>query len=223
MSSQYNKKPISEQVYEKLKIDILNNKLKPGEKLVETDIAEEFDVSRTPIREALKQLEQDGLVTYFPRRGSMVSEISIEDALDLYEVREYLEGLSVKLVCMNVSRTEIKKFEEIVLEMEEKIEKKDYEELYKLHSDWTETIIKLTNNKYLKEQMIVLFENLDRLRSISLYNIDHTTAAYIETKDILQAIIDGDELESERLARLHVRNARERFIANIKANQKHNI
>lgn len=223
MESEYNKKPMSERVYDKLKIDILNNKLKPGEKLIETDIAEEFDVSRTPIREALKQLEQDGLITYFPQRGSVVSEISIEDALELYEVREYLEGLSIKLICLNVNRKEIKKFEEIILEMEESIGKKDYEKLYKLHSDWTETIIQLTVNKYLKTQMIGLFENLERLRRISLYNIKHTTVAYEETRDILQAIIDGDELESERLARLHVRNARKRFIANINENRKDNI
>lgn len=220
MDSEHNKKTISGQVYEKLKIDILNNILKPGEKLVESEIAEECEVSRTPVREALKLLEQDGLVTYFPRRGSIVSEISVNDALELYEVREYLEGLAIKLICLNLNRKDIKKFEEIVFEMEKSIKEKNYENLYKLHSNWTETIIDLTKNKYLKDQMIVLFEKLDRLRRISLYNNKHTSEAYEETRDILQAIIDGDELESEKLARQHVKNAKERFIANIRENQK---
>lgn len=219
MSGKDHRKSMSEKVYEKLKLDILNNKLKPGHKLIEMDISEELKVSRTPIREALKSLEQDGLVTNFPRRGSIVSEVSIEDALELYEVREYLEGLSVKLICMNVTRNEMKVLEDIVEEMETSISVKDHHKLYKLHSKWTETIIELTKNKYLKIQMIGLFENLVRLRRISLHNIKHTTLAYKETKDILEALIVGDELECERLARLHVRNAKQRFIENINENK----
>ncbi|MGN9166044.1 GntR family transcriptional regulator [Tissierellaceae bacterium HCP3S3_D8] len=210
------KQPISQEVYEKLKSDILENILEPGERLVEMDIAKELNVSRTPVREALKQLEQDGLVTYFPRRGSIVSEISIEDALELYEVREYLEGLSVKLICLNINRKDIRALEEIVNLMDKGIEDRDYDSLYKLHSQWTETITKLTTNRYLRDQMIALFENLDRLRRISLYDMKQTVMACEETKSILQAIIDGDEEESERLARQHVKNARERFMTNIK-------
>ncbi|WP_313755899.1 GntR family transcriptional regulator [Tissierella sp.] len=208
------KKPISEEVYGKLKLNILKNQLKPGERLVESDIAKKLKVSRTPVREALKQLEQDGLVTYFPRRGSIVSEISIGDALELYEVREYLEGLTIRLICTNIRRSDVKLLEEIVQDMENSIKAKNYDNLLSLHAKWTETIIDLTTNKQLKNQMIVLNENLGRLRKISLYNLNHTIAAYHETRDILGAIINGDEDESERLARLHVRNARQRFIAN---------
>lgn len=216
MISPRQRKPISEEVYEKLKTDILENKLKPGERLVESDIAKELQISRTPVREALKQLEQDGLVTYFPRRGSVVSEISIEDAIELYEVREYIEGLAVRLICMNIRRKEIKILEQIVADMEISIEERDYDNLYRLHAKWSETIIELTTNKFLKNQMIVLNENLGRLRKVSLYNWKHTTAAYEETKNTLKAIVDGDEDECEKMARLHIRNAKERFIANVR-------
>ncbi|WP_312906251.1 GntR family transcriptional regulator [Tissierella praeacuta] len=209
------KKPISEEVYGKLKLNILKNQLKPGERLVESDIAKKLKVSRTPVREALKQLEQDGLVTYFPRRGSIVSEISIRDALELYEVREYLEGLMIRLICTNIRRSDVKLLEEIVQDMENSIKAENYDSLFSLHAKWTETIIDLTTNKQLKNQMIVLNENLGRLRKISLYNFNHTIAAYDETRDILEAIISGDEDESERLARLHVRNAKQRFMANV--------
>lgn len=208
------RKPISLKVYEKLKLDIIDNKLKPGEKLIELDIAEELKVSRTPIREALKLLEQEGLVTYFPRRGSIVSKISIEDALEIYEVREYLESLAIKLICLNIGRKDIRKLESIILQMEESTEKDDYDNLYMLHSRWTNGIIELTTNKYLKTQMINLYQNLGRLRRISLYQKKHAMQAFLETRDILQAIIDGDEVESEKLARAHVRNASKRFIEN---------
>lgn len=215
MKSRKSKKPISLKVYEKLKSDIINNKLKPGEKLIECDIAADLKVSRTPIREALKQLEQEGFVTYFPRRGSIVSKISIEEAMEIYEVREYLESLSIKLICTSISRKDIKLLEKIVKEMEESIEKKDYDNLYRLHTKWTDTVINFTTNKYLKAQMINLYQHLDRLRRVSLYKSKHAMQAYEETKDILQAIIDGDEIKSERLARHHVRNASKRFIENI--------
>ena len=110
--------PHSQIVYDKLKTEIIENILKPSEKLIEEDLARKLEVSRTPIREALKQLEQEGLVTYFPRRGYIVSEISIEDASDIYEIREVLEGLAIKHICINSRKEAVKKFELIISEMD---------------------------------------------------------------------------------------------------------
>ena len=210
------KKPISEVVYEKIKRKILKNILEPGERLVEMELAEELSVSRTPVREALKQLEQDGLVTYYPRRGSVVSEVSVEDALELYEVRECLEGLAVKIVCLNISRKEIRDLEEIVKKMKDSIELKDQLQLKKLHGQWSDAIIGMANNKYLKSTMMSLYENLGRTSRVSLYYWEQSLMAYEETEDILESIIKGDIEESERLAKLHVRNAKDRYLSTIK-------
>ena len=210
------KKPISEQVYDNIKMKILKNILEPGERLIELEIAEELSVSRTPIREALKQLEQDGLITYYPRKGSIVSEVSVDDALELYEVREYLEGLAVKIVCLNISRKEIRVLEDIVNDMEIQINLKDHEKLKKLHGEWSRAIINMSDNKYLTSTMISLYENLGRISRVSLYYWDQSKIAYEEIKNILDSIIEGDELESERLAKLHVKNAKERYLSNIK-------
>ncbi len=210
------KKPISEEVYEKIKMKILKNILVPGERLIELELAEDLSVSRTPVREALKQLEQDGLITYYPRKGSIVSEVSVEDALELYEVREYLEGLAVKIVCLNISRKEIRTLEEIVKEMENQINLKDHEKLKKLHAQWSEAIINMADNKYLRTTMISLYENLGRISRVSLYYWEQSTIAYKEIKHILESIIEGDEKESEELARVHVRNAKDRYLSNIK-------
>lgn len=207
---------LSNEVYNILKAKIISNELDPGDRLVETDIAKNLQVSRTPIREALKQLEQDGLVTYYPRRGSVVSEISVKDALEMYEVREVIEGLAVRLLCMNINRKDIQSLEEIVLDMEERIKSEDYDSLLNLHSKWNSRIMDLTKNKYLKNQMIGLYENLGRLRRISLYNLKDLKSACEEIKKILQGITDGDEDQCQQLAGLHVRNAKERFLANVK-------
>ena len=211
------KKSMSEEVYDILKSEILENKLKPGEKLVEMEISKRLNVSRTHVREALKQLEQERFVTNFPRKGSIVSEISVHDAIEIYEVREYLEGLLIKQLCLNVSRRDIKELEIIVDDMEKTISKNDRPNLYKLHSEWTEKIVELSSNEFLKSQINVVYENLERLRSVSLYKWEHMVEAYNETKNILEAIIDGDEVKAEKLARTHVINAKNRFIENMSA------
>lgn len=206
---------MSEKVYIKIKNDILDNRLKPGEKLIEENLAEELNVSRTPVREALKQLDQDGLITYYPRRGSVVSQISIKDAQELYEVREALEGLAIKLICLNIDTQSLKILEDLVASMEEATLRNDYEKVKLLHSQWTEAILSLTKNDLLKSYLMSVTKNLGRLRKISLYEPEQSIDAYKETKDILRAIINNDSDESERLARLHVRNARKRFEKNL--------
>ncbi len=197
---------MSEIVYLKLKSDILENRLKPGVKLVEENLANEFNVSRTPVREALKQLDQDGLITYFTRKGSIVSQISLKDAQELYEVREVLEGLAIKQICLSMDSQSLRILEDIVAKMDEAIENNDYEMIKILHSQWTEAILSLVKNN-----LVAITKNLVRLRKISLFETTQSIDAYRETKNILNAIIKSDADESENLARLHVRNAKKRF------------
>ena len=206
---------MSKKVYIKLKSDILENRLKPGEKLIEENLAEELRVSRTPVREALKQLDQDGLVTYYPRKGSVVSQISIKDAQELYEVREALEGLAIKNICLNMDSQDVKILENIVSNMDEAINKDDYETMKILHKKWTEATLLLTKNDLLKDYLVAVTENLGRLRKISLYEPEQTLEAYRETKEILHAIVNRDADTSEVLARIHVKNARKRFEKNL--------
>lgn len=220
MSKLYRKKPMGEKVYNILRKEILENKLKPGEKLTEMEISNRLKVSRTPVREALKQLEQEGLANYYPRRGSVVSEISIQDALDFYEVREYLEGLALKKLCLETSRNDILELGKIISKMDGYIEEENYKPLYKIHVEWTEAIIELIENRYLREEMESILVNLDRYRGVSLFSEKHILQASKETRQIYEALEAGDEKKSEKLAMEHVRNARERFLENIEESKK---
>lgn len=206
---------MSEQVYENIKKDILENRLKPGEKLVEENLARENNVSRTPVREALKQLDQDGLITYFPRRGYFVSQISMKDMQELYDVREVLEGLAIKRICLDIDEKGIKTLENIISSMDIAIVNNDYTAMERLHSKWTEATLEMTNNDLLKSYLMAVTKNLSRLRKISLHKPLQTIDAYRETKDIMNAILNNNPEESERLARLHVRNAKNRFEKNL--------
>ena len=89
-----NHRPLREIVYEELKMQILTGKIVPGTRLMEVELAADMGVSRTPIREAIRKLEKEGLVTIEPRRGAYASQISVKDMVDILEVRQDMEGLA---------------------------------------------------------------------------------------------------------------------------------
>ncbi len=98
-----NPRNLKEAVYRRLKENIIHGKLLPGSKLVETEIAKRLGVSRTPLREAISRLGQDGLIEIFPRRGAFVKKHSIQEIMENLEIREVLEGLAVRLAARNAT------------------------------------------------------------------------------------------------------------------------
>ena len=98
-----NHRPLREIVYEELKRQILVGEIAPGTRMMEVELAEEMGVSRTPIREAIRKLEKEGLVTIEPRRGAYASEISVKDMVDVLEVRQDLEGMAAALAAEKVT------------------------------------------------------------------------------------------------------------------------
>lgn len=109
-------RPIREIVLERLRKAIMNGTFQTGDRLVETSIAEKMGVSRTPVREAFRQLEIEGLAENLPRKGTIVKGISKRDIFEIYEIREVLEGLAFRLACSNIT-------DEQILELKEKLEK----------------------------------------------------------------------------------------------------
>ncbi|WP_320971645.1 GntR family transcriptional regulator, partial [Enterocloster bolteae] len=116
---------ISNEVYEAIKGKILRMELKSGEPLVEEDLAREFDVSRTPIRDALKRLEHDGFVTIIPYRGSVVREITEGDIVEIYTIRQALESICVKNAVPIISEANIRQMEDDWEKSIEEFESKD--------------------------------------------------------------------------------------------------
>ena len=98
-----NHRPLREIVYEELREGILTGAIKPGTRMMEVDLAEEMGVSRTPVREAIRKLEKEGLVTIRPRKGAYASDISVKSMMDILEVRSNLEGLAAYLAAERMS------------------------------------------------------------------------------------------------------------------------
>ena len=114
-----------EKVYNQLKEKILSNELSPGEWLVERNLCDEFEVSRTPVREVLRQLAVDGLVTMWPSKGYSVRKMSVENVIEVFQAREAIEGISANLACLNGDESFFTQIETI----KSKIEKLDIEKI----------------------------------------------------------------------------------------------
>ena len=109
-------KPLRDVVFENLREAIVEGRLKPGQRLMEVQLAEQLGVSRTPVREAIRKLELEGLVVMLPRKGAYVANMSLKDLKDVLEIRASLEGLAASLAAERISDEDIKKLEFIIEE-----------------------------------------------------------------------------------------------------------
>lgn len=208
-------RPIREIVFLELKKAIFDGRIKEGEHLVENKIAEKMNVSRTPVREALRQLEAEGLVVNIPRRGAIVRGITMKDAEEIYDLREVLEGLGARLACKHITEDNINRLKKILILMEDAIKKKEYNEYLELHKDYNNIILSSSKNKRLQSMMKNIYEHLISLRSVSLYTEDRRFLALEEHKQIVDAIERKDELGAEEITKKHIRKAKKAFFDNL--------
>lgn len=205
-------RPIREIVLHEIRNAIFEGKLNQGDRLIENHIAERMGVSRTPVREALRQLEIEGLAVNVPRKGTLVKGISKEDAIEIYDIREVLEGLVSRLACLHITRLEIRRLNEIISIMEESIKNSNNSEYIKAHNEYNQILLNASKNKRLIERLETIYDYLKSLRRISLLTNERREEAIKEHKDIVKAIEIGDEELAEKVARLHVYNAKKAFI-----------
>lgn len=151
--------PLRDVVFRTLRQAILRGELKPGERLMEIRLANQLGVSRTPIREAIRMLELDGLVIMVPRKGAQVAQITEKDLNDVLEVRLGLEELAVKLACQRITERELQKLYQASRSFEQMLETTETDDLQKLaQADvaFHDVIYQATNN----ERLIQLLNNL---------------------------------------------------------------
>lgn len=204
-------KSIREIVLSELRNAIFMREIQPGDRLVETTIANSMGISRTPVREALRQLESEGLAVNIPRKGTVVKGICLEDANEIYDIREALEGLAARRACMNISRKEIKELRQIIKDMDKCIKACDENTYGEIHNRYNRIIINSCRNKRLIAQMESIYEYLKSLRQISLMTTERKVEALKEHIEIIDAIEIGDEDAAERLTRKHVKRAKISF------------
>jgi len=194
-------------VYITLRQDILNNTYRPGQRLSEEAIAQELNVSRTPVREALKRLHAEGFVEITPHRGAVVRDPSGEELAELCAVREVLEGLAARLAARSISLIEVYSLERLLAEMEAAMAEGRLADLDALNFQFHETIWIASRNRYLAHQLRQLRQFVHRLQESTLTVQGRKEEAYREHKALFEACAAGNPDEAERLAREHVRKA----------------
>ncbi|MCI7596647.1 MAG: GntR family transcriptional regulator [Lachnospiraceae bacterium] len=201
-------------VFHKIREDILSGKYKDNEELKEVAIGEELGVSRTPVREAFRQLELEGLIHIIPNKGAYVTGITIKDVKDIYMIRSLLEGLCAKWATRHITPEQLEELEENVYLAEFHASKGHTEQIAELDNRFHEILYEAADSKMLERQLRDFHGYVLRVRKKTLSKYKRSTQSNKEHKLILEAIKDKDEDRAEKMANEHILNAYENMVKN---------
>lgn len=199
---------ITDQVYRILRERIAQGEVANGERLVESVLAEEFKVSKTPVREALARLASEGLVKRVPGRGVVANAMSYEEVVDYLEVREVLEELAASKAAARITEADIAKLEGIIAESEATVARGDLDAYSALDLAFHQTIIDIGENTALKDTMPLLHDKIRVVMKRSVALPGRRTQSAEEHRLVLEALSAGDPQESGRRMRTHIMNTR---------------
>ena len=197
-------KLLSEDIADSIKTAIIKGKFKPGEKISEGDLAESMGISRTPLREAFRKLENEGFIKIIPRKGAVVADIDAEEAISLYEIKSTLEGLAARLAAANMKEKDISKLEKINDELKELIDKNDLESFYRVHTRFHGGFVKMCGNNRLINMISNLNDHFNRFGIISLTLPGQFENAIQQHAEIIDAFKSGDEDLVEKKVKTNV-------------------
>lgn len=198
-------------VFATLENAIINGDYKEGDAMNEIRLSEQLGVSRTPVREALMQLELEGLVEITQNKGAVVVGISAQDIEDIYAIRLHLEGFATALAAGNMTAQEIESLEQIVDLQDFYIEKGDIDHVRKLDADFHNAIYSATGNRSLKSMLISFHNQIQRGRALSLSVSGRSVKSATEHRKIMNAIKSRDTELADRLMTEHITNALHNF------------
>ena len=208
----------SELVYHKLRDAIATGKLAPGQRVMEVEVAEWLNVSRTPVREALRRLESDGMLAVEPRTGLVVSSITRGAMLELYVMREVLESTAARLCAKHASEVELMELEDIT-KREERAQD-DYESLARLNRLFHDTIHRAAHNRYLEKSLSAVNDSMCLLGRSQMLIPTRAREARAEHAELFNAIRKRDADAAERIARKHVQSARKQRLKQLFASSE---
>jgi DNA-binding GntR family transcriptional regulator len=197
-------KPIRDEVFDSLRTAILKGHLASGEHLIEKELAQQMKVSRTPIREALRKLELEGLVAYEPRKGVVVVGVSAEDAVEIYTIQAVLEGLAASLAASRRSGDDVTTLQTLLSKMEECIQKDNIKKLTASHADFHKAIAEMSRSSRLYQMIVSLRDYVENFAEIPCYFPEKLLVGWEEHRTIFEAIARKDYERAEEAARNHI-------------------
>lgn len=208
-----NHRPLREIVYEELKRQILIGEITPGTRMMEVELAEDMGVSRTPVREAIRKLEKEGLVTIEPRKGAYASNISIKDMVDVLEVRQGLEAMAAAIASEKISDAQKEELQNAVDQYRAAVESEDVEEIIKYDQKFHMLIVTYSDNKTLTQVFSTVQELVIRFRYIYYDDFNRYENMPNEHQEIEEAIMSGDSEKARIAADQHVARLKD-FVIN---------
>ncbi|PKM84584.1 MAG: GntR family transcriptional regulator [Firmicutes bacterium HGW-Firmicutes-11] len=207
---------LAEEIETILRERILHGEYGIGERIKESQVAEELAVSRTPIREALRQLEQKGLVQSIPNRGSFALGFTRQDIGDIYTVRAAVEAIAVGWAAERISAKELTELEDVFEKMEFFTERLDSKRVSELNKDFHKIIYNATGSRFLAQILRSYQDYVEQTRKATVYCKENLMAILSEHGDILEALRKKDkDLAVERIA-VHLENSRKRAELSLK-------
>lgn len=192
---------LREKILENIRDAILKGDLSPGERVSEPDIAERYGISRTPIREAFRQLESEGYLTVIPRKGAVVAKHTEKDIEEFYSIKSVLEGYAAQLAADKMTPKDIDKLETINKRLEKLSKGKDVKTFFRAHNEFHEYFIRAAGNQKLLELIQQLLKKFEYLRIASLSLPGRMDISVQEHKKIIKAFRNNDGLTADLLVR----------------------
>lgn len=207
--------PLREVVFRALRNAIVQGEFQPGERLMEVTIANKLGVSRTPVREAIRMLELEGLVVMIPRKGAEVANITVKDLKDALEVRMAIEALSVRLTCERIDEKGKEELKQVCIAFREAINSKLVPAIVEADEAFHNMIYKLSQNPRLINIAQNLREQVYRYRVEYVKDFSYHDNLVTEHDQITNAILLGDANTAERIMNEHIYNQEQIVIKNV--------
>jgi DNA-binding GntR family transcriptional regulator len=198
---------LSEQACDRLRDAIVRGMFAPGARLLERQLTDWLQVSRTPIREALRKLEDEGLVVNYPHRGYFVRNPSFEEAKQAYEMRAILETASCELAAERATEVDVASLRQAVRRSNEALEAGDREELLQRNKEVHRRLVRAAHNAFLEKQWESIWAFADLLRGSWWVHTERPEVGHREHEELVEAIASGDAELAHRLGEEHSRKA----------------
>lgn len=208
--------PLRDVVFNTLRKAILTGQLKPGERLMEVHLANRLGVSRTPIREAIRKLELEGLVIMIPRRGAEVARITEKSLKDVLEVRRALDALSVELACDRITSEDLARLREACEKFENVAKETDASVIAKADESLHDIIVEATGNRRLQQLVNNLSEQMYRYRFVYIQEENQHDNLVAEHREIYESILKRDKTRASAAAKLHIDNQEKAIVRQIR-------
>ena len=201
-----NGKSLRGQVFDKIRSDILKGRYQKGDELVECTIGKEMGVSRTPVREAIRQLELEGLVQLIPNKGAFVTGISASDVRDIYLIRSRLEGLAARMAAEHISYEQLAEMEETIVLSDYHVKKEHFEQVCEMDGKFHKLLYAASGSRILEHTLTDFHQYVQRVRMASITNRIRMHKSNSEHEKILEAIRNKDGDQAEKVAAEHISN-----------------